>query len=152
MFKKNLNEGHAGENVGVLLRGVKREELLRGQVRPLCCAVLCALCCVRCAVCAVLCALCCVRCAVLRQRLCCGCCAVVEGVLAREGCNMSTNPWTRAQAQGDRAKQLRPNRPRARLFLLQRMLEVLPEGWEEAASVRVATGALCARPGCSSLR
>jgi translation elongation factor EF-Tu-like GTPase len=33
MFKKSLNEGQAGENVGLLLRGVKREELLRGQVR-----------------------------------------------------------------------------------------------------------------------
>lgn len=33
MFKKNLTEGQAGENVGLLLRGVKREELLRGQVR-----------------------------------------------------------------------------------------------------------------------
>lgn len=32
MFKKNLSEGQAGENVGLLLRGVKREELLRGQV------------------------------------------------------------------------------------------------------------------------
>lgn len=33
MFKKNLTEGQAGENVGLLLRGIKREELLRGQVR-----------------------------------------------------------------------------------------------------------------------
>jgi hypothetical protein len=32
MFKKSLNEGQAGENVGLLLRGVKREDLLRGQV------------------------------------------------------------------------------------------------------------------------
>lgn len=32
MFKKSLSEGHAGENVGLLLRGIKREEILRGQV------------------------------------------------------------------------------------------------------------------------
>ena len=32
MFKKLLNEGQAGDNVGLLLRGVKREDVLRGQV------------------------------------------------------------------------------------------------------------------------
>ena len=32
MFRKILDEGRAGDNVGVLLRGVKREEIERGQV------------------------------------------------------------------------------------------------------------------------
>jgi len=32
MFRKLLDEGRAGENVGVLLRGTKREEVDRGQV------------------------------------------------------------------------------------------------------------------------
>ncbi len=32
MFRKLLDEGRAGENVGVLLRGVKREDVERGQV------------------------------------------------------------------------------------------------------------------------
>jgi len=32
MFKKNLNEGQAGDNVGLLLRGIKREDVLRGQL------------------------------------------------------------------------------------------------------------------------
>ena len=32
MFRKLLDEGRAGENVGVLLRGTKREEVERGQV------------------------------------------------------------------------------------------------------------------------
>ena len=32
MFKKTLNEGQAGDNVGLLLRGIKREDVLRGQV------------------------------------------------------------------------------------------------------------------------
>ncbi len=32
MFRKMLDEGRAGENVGLLLRGVKREEVERGQV------------------------------------------------------------------------------------------------------------------------
>ena len=32
MFRKLLDEGRAGDNVGVLLRGTKREEVLRGQV------------------------------------------------------------------------------------------------------------------------
>ena len=32
MFRKLLDEGEAGENVGVLLRGTKREEVERGQV------------------------------------------------------------------------------------------------------------------------
>jgi len=32
MFNKTLDEGLAGDNVGVLLRGVEKEELERGQV------------------------------------------------------------------------------------------------------------------------
>lgn len=32
MFRKLLDEGRAGENIGVLLRGVKREDIERGQV------------------------------------------------------------------------------------------------------------------------
>jgi len=32
MFNKTLNEGQAGDNVGCLLRGIKREEIERGQV------------------------------------------------------------------------------------------------------------------------
>jgi elongation factor Tu len=32
MFRKMLDEGRAGENIGVLLRGTKREEVERGQV------------------------------------------------------------------------------------------------------------------------
>ena len=32
MFRKTLDRGQAGDNVGVLLRGVKREEVERGQV------------------------------------------------------------------------------------------------------------------------
>src|SRR6056297_361754 len=32
MFRKTLDQGEAGDNVGVLLRGVKREEVERGQV------------------------------------------------------------------------------------------------------------------------
>ena len=32
MFRKLLDEGQAGDNVGVLLRGVKRDEIERGQV------------------------------------------------------------------------------------------------------------------------
>jgi elongation factor Tu len=32
MFRKLLDQGQAGDNVGVLLRGVKREEVERGQV------------------------------------------------------------------------------------------------------------------------
>ena len=32
MFRKLLDQGRAGENVGVLLRGTKREEVERGQV------------------------------------------------------------------------------------------------------------------------
>src|SRR5205814_9382442 len=31
MFRKLLDEGQAGDNVGVLLRGTKREEVERGQ-------------------------------------------------------------------------------------------------------------------------
>lgn len=33
MFRRLLDRGQAGDNVGVLLRGVKREEIQRGQVR-----------------------------------------------------------------------------------------------------------------------
>ncbi len=33
MFRKLLDEGQAGDNVGVLLRGTKREDVERGQVR-----------------------------------------------------------------------------------------------------------------------
>ena len=32
MFNKSLDEGRAGDNMGILLRGVKREEVARGQV------------------------------------------------------------------------------------------------------------------------
>lgn len=32
MFRKLLDEGQAGDNIGVLLRGTKREEVVRGQV------------------------------------------------------------------------------------------------------------------------
>ncbi len=32
MFRKTLDEGRAGENVGLLLRGIKREDVERGQV------------------------------------------------------------------------------------------------------------------------
>jgi len=32
MFRKLLDEGQAGDNIGVLLRGVKRDEVERGQV------------------------------------------------------------------------------------------------------------------------
>jgi elongation factor Tu len=32
MFKKELGEGRAGDNVGCLLRGLKREDIERGQV------------------------------------------------------------------------------------------------------------------------
>ncbi len=32
MFRKVLDEGRAGDNIGVLLRGIKREEVQRGQV------------------------------------------------------------------------------------------------------------------------
>ena len=32
MFRKLLDEGQAGDNVGLLLRGIKREEVERGQV------------------------------------------------------------------------------------------------------------------------
>jgi elongation factor Tu len=35
MFRKILDEGQAGDNIGVLLRGVKREEVERGQVLAL---------------------------------------------------------------------------------------------------------------------
>ena len=33
MFKKQLNEGQAGDNVGLLIRGIKRDDVERGQVR-----------------------------------------------------------------------------------------------------------------------
>src|SRR3546814_11373060 len=32
MFRKLLDQGQAGDNVGILLRGTKREEVERGQV------------------------------------------------------------------------------------------------------------------------
>ena len=32
MFKKTLNEGQAGDNAGLLLRGVKKEDIERGMV------------------------------------------------------------------------------------------------------------------------
>jgi elongation factor Tu len=32
MFRKLLDDGRAGDNVGLLLRGIKREEIERGQV------------------------------------------------------------------------------------------------------------------------
>jgi elongation factor Tu len=32
MFKKSLQQGQAGDNVGILLRGIKREDIERGQV------------------------------------------------------------------------------------------------------------------------
>ena len=34
MFRKILDRGEAGDNIGVLLRGVKRDEIERGQVLP----------------------------------------------------------------------------------------------------------------------
>jgi elongation factor Tu len=32
MFKKQMNEGQAGDNVGILLRGIERDQIERGQV------------------------------------------------------------------------------------------------------------------------
>jgi elongation factor Tu len=32
MFNKSLESGQAGDNVGILLRGLKREDIQRGQV------------------------------------------------------------------------------------------------------------------------
>ena len=32
MFNKQLSEGQAGDNAGILLRGVKKEDMTRGQV------------------------------------------------------------------------------------------------------------------------
>ena len=32
MFKKSLNQGQAGDNVGILMRGIKRTDIQRGQV------------------------------------------------------------------------------------------------------------------------
>lgn len=32
MFKKSMDSGQAGDNVGLLLRGLKRDDILRGQV------------------------------------------------------------------------------------------------------------------------
>jgi elongation factor Tu len=32
MFKKSMESGQAGDNVGLLLRGLKRDDLMRGQV------------------------------------------------------------------------------------------------------------------------
>ncbi|CAN0376421.1 unnamed protein product, partial [Scytosiphon promiscuus] len=33
MFKKMLDQGQAGDNIGALLRGLKREDVQRGQAR-----------------------------------------------------------------------------------------------------------------------
>lgn len=33
MFKKMLDQGQAGDNIGALLRGLKREDVQRGQVK-----------------------------------------------------------------------------------------------------------------------
>jgi elongation factor Tu len=32
MFKKSMDYGQAGDNVGILLRGLKREDVKRGQI------------------------------------------------------------------------------------------------------------------------
>jgi elongation factor Tu len=32
MFRKEMDEGQAGDNAGILLRGIKKEEVQRGQV------------------------------------------------------------------------------------------------------------------------
>jgi elongation factor Tu len=32
MFKKNLDQGQAGDNAGILLRGIERDDIERGQV------------------------------------------------------------------------------------------------------------------------
>ena len=32
MFKKELNEGQAGDNAGLLFRGIKKEDIERGMV------------------------------------------------------------------------------------------------------------------------
>jgi elongation factor Tu len=32
MFNKTLDEGQAGDNVGILLRGVEKDQIQRGQV------------------------------------------------------------------------------------------------------------------------
>jgi len=32
MFRKTLDEGQAGDNVGLLLRGIEKKDLMRGQV------------------------------------------------------------------------------------------------------------------------
>ena len=32
MFNKNLSEGQAGDNAGILIRGIKKEDIMRGQV------------------------------------------------------------------------------------------------------------------------
>lgn len=43
MFKKSLEQGQAGDNVGILLRSLKREDVLRGQVSaPLVAVAACA--------------------------------------------------------------------------------------------------------------
>jgi elongation factor Tu len=45
MFRKLLDEGRAGENCGVLLRGTKREDVQRGQVlaKPGACGCSCCI-------------------------------------------------------------------------------------------------------------
>jgi elongation factor Tu len=32
MFKKSMDYGQAGDNVGILLRGLKRDDIKRGQI------------------------------------------------------------------------------------------------------------------------
>jgi elongation factor Tu len=39
MFHKSLDQGQAGDNLGVLLRGIKREDVERGQVLAVCGAI-----------------------------------------------------------------------------------------------------------------
>jgi translation elongation factor EF-Tu-like GTPase len=56
MFKKLLNQGQAGDNVGLLLRGIKREDVQRGQVRargggPVLWRCYCCWCCCCCCLC-----------------------------------------------------------------------------------------------------
>lgn len=46
MFRKTLDRGEAGDNVGLLLRGLKREDILRGQVCARVCVLLCVVVCV----------------------------------------------------------------------------------------------------------
>jgi len=47
MFKKNLGEGQAGDNIGALIRGVKRTDVKRGQLlaKPGYCKTFTKVCC-----------------------------------------------------------------------------------------------------------